>query len=168
MQHSSDRAIVAEWLKGGALVCAMAALLAARAVLGDATVSASPAAQEHQHPGTTAAHRHPEAAKIRNPIPADTGSVAAGRELYAHHCADCHGDTGKGDGPMGEELDPKPADFTDATWKHGSSDGEIFTVIRDGVKRTGMKAFGRKLAAHQMWDLVNYLRSIGPAPAKSH
>ena len=35
---------------------------------------------------------------------------------------------------MGEELTPKPSNLTDADWKHGSTDGEIFTVIRDGVK----------------------------------
>ena len=69
---------------------------------------------------------------------------------------------------MGEELDPKPADLTDAEWKHGSSDGEIFTVIHDGVKGTGMKAFARKMTAHQLWNVVNYLRSLGPKPAQSH
>ena len=50
----------------------------------------------------------------------------------------------KGDGAMGEELNPKPSNLADADWKHGSTDGEIFTVIRDGVKSTGMKAFSRK------------------------
>jgi mono/diheme cytochrome c family protein len=63
---------------------------------------------------------------------------------------------------LGEELNPKPPDLTDAEWKHGSTDGEIFTVIRDGVRSTGMKAYGRKMTAHQVWDVVNYLRSIGP------
>jgi len=122
-------------------------------------------AQEHQHPGT-GAHRHPEAAKIANPVPADARSIAAGQELYQKHCAGCHGETGKGDGTMGEELDPKPADLTDPKRKHGSSDGEVFTVIRDGVKGTGMKPFGRKMTAHELWDVVNYLRSIGPKPSQ--
>ena len=67
---------------------------------------------------------------------------------------------------MGEDLDPKPADLTDAEWKHGPSDGEIFTVIRDGVKGTGMKSFSKKLTVHQIWDVINYVRSIGPS--KSH
>ena len=69
---------------------------------------------------------------------------------------------------MGDEMDPKPADLTDAQWKHGSSDGEIYTVIRSGVKGTGMKSFTKKLTAHQIWDVVNYLRTLGPKPAKSH
>ena len=63
---------------------------------------------------------------------------------------------------MGAELNPKPSDLSDADWKHGSSDGEIFVVIRDGVKNTGMKTFAKKLTAHQIWDVVNYVRSIGP------
>jgi len=121
--------------------------------------------QEHQHPATHpagGAHRHPEAAKLKNPVPANAASIAAGKQLYDKQCAGCHGDTGKGDGAMGEELNPKPANLVDADWKHGSTDGEILVVIRDGVKNGGMKGFGKKLTAHQMWDIVNYVRSIGP------
>ena len=69
---------------------------------------------------------------------------------------------------MGEELNPKPSNLTDADWKHGSTDGEIFTVIRDGVKSTGMRAYSPKLTEHQIWDVVNYVRSLGPKKAESH
>ena len=62
-----------------------------------------------------------------------------------------------------QELTPPPANLADETWLHGSTDGEIFVVIRDGVKQTGMKAFGSRMTTHQMWDVVNYLRSIGSA-----
>jgi len=117
--------------------------------------------QEHQHP-TAGAHRHPAAANLKNPVAANEASVSAGRQIYDKQCAGCHGDTGKGDGAMGEELNPKPANLVDADWKHGSSDGEIFVVIRDGVKNTGMKPYGRKMTTHQIWDVVNYLRSLSP------
>jgi len=117
--------------------------------------------QEHQHP-TAGAHRHPAAANLKNPVAANEASVSAGRQIYDKQCAGCHGDTGKGDGAMGEELNPKPANLVDADWKHGSSDGEIFVVIRDGVKNTGMKPYGRKMTTHQIWDVVNYLRSMSP------
>jgi mono/diheme cytochrome c family protein len=99
-------------------------------------------------------------------VKADATSVAAGKELYAKHCSECHGDTGKGDGTMADEYTPKPPDLTDADWKHGSSDGEIFVLIRDGSKNTAMKPYGKKLTTHQIWDVVNFVRSIGPA--KSH
>jgi cbb3-type cytochrome c oxidase subunit III len=96
-----------------------------------------------------------------NTVEADAASVAAGKKLFASNCASCHGETAQGDGKAGATLNPKPANLADATWIHGSSDGEIFSVIRDGVKDTGMKAFGSRMTAHQMWDVVNYLRSIG-------
>lgn len=111
-------------------------------------------------------HHHSEAAKLKNPVPADEKSIAAGKTQFAKHCAQCHGDTGKGDGEMADMSDPPPANLTDAEWKHGSSDGEIFTVIRDGVKGTDMKPWAKKLTTNQMWDLVNYIRTLGPA--KSH
>ena len=138
-------------------------ILAVTAALPMALAAHDP--QAHQHPATHpagGAHRHPEAAKLKNPVPANAASIAAGKQLYDKQCAGCHGDTGKGDGAMGEELNPKPANLVDADWKHGSTDGEIFVVVRDGVKNSGMKGFGKKLTAHQMWDVVNYVRSIGP------
>ncbi len=101
-------------------------------------------------------------AKPKNPIKADATSIAAGRVVYDKNCATCHGVTGLGDGRMGEELVPKPSNLVDADWKHGSSDGDIYTVIHNGAKRTGMKAYGRKLTTRQIWDVVNYVRSIGP------
>ena len=118
--------------------------------------------QTHEHPPEGGAHHHPMAAAPKNAVPASAASIAAGLALYQKQCAGCHGDTGKGDGAMGEELTPRPSNLTDADWKHGSTDGEIFTVIRDGVKSTGMKAYSRKLTAHQLWDVVNFVRSIGP------
>jgi mono/diheme cytochrome c family protein len=118
--------------------------------------------QAHQHPPEGGAHHHPQAAKLQNAVPVSAASIAAGQALYQKQCAGCHGDTGKGDGSMGAELDPAPSNLADADWKHGATDGEIFTVIRDGVKSTGMKPYARKLTPHQLWDVVNYVRSLGP------
>jgi mono/diheme cytochrome c family protein len=122
---------------------------------------------EHQtaHPAG-GAHHHPEAAKLKNAVPANADSVAAGKAIYTKQCVGCHGETGKGDGKLGEELNPKPSNLTDADWKHGSTDGEMFVLIRDGSKGTGMKGYKSKLTEHQMWDVVNYVRSLGPV--KSH
>jgi len=81
------------------------------AIVAGAAIAALPAQTAHQHPQpgthpTGGAHRHPEAAKMTNPVHADATSIAAGKNLYDKHCAGCHGDTGKGDGSMGTELDP--------------------------------------------------------------
>ena len=53
---------------------------------------------QEAHPPTP--HRHPEAQKLKNPIPTDDSSVAEGRKTYLRHCASCHGPSGKGDGSM--------------------------------------------------------------------
>jgi cbb3-type cytochrome c oxidase subunit III len=119
-----------------------------------------------QHPADAGAHHHPEAAKVKNPVTADATSIAAGKQVYEKNCTSCHGATGLGDGKMGTELNPKPSNLADSEWKHGSSDGEIFAVIKEGVKGTGMKSFNSKLTEHQIWDVINYVRTL--APAKSH
>ena len=136
-------------------------LMSALAAYGTVTAGAR-APQAHEHPPKGGAHHHPGAAKMKNAVPSTAASIAAGQALYQKQCAGCHGDTGKGDGSMGADLTPKPSNLADADWKHGSTDGEIFTVIRDGVKTTSMKPYTGKLTTHQLWDVVNYLRSIGP------
>jgi mono/diheme cytochrome c family protein len=113
-------------------------------------------------------HTHPEAAKMKNPVAAAPASLAAGKKLYDSQCASCHGTTGKGDGKGGAMLKPKPSDLTDAEWKHGSTDGEIFLVIRDGAKQTGMRGYGSRIPAQDIWNIVNYVKSLNPKTAKSH
>src|SRR5258708_4596665 len=118
------------------------------------------------HPAEGGAHRHPAAEAVKNPVAADATSIAAGQKLYEKNCASCHGATGKGDGKMGAELSPKPSDLSDAEWKHGSWDGEILKGINEGVKSRGMGSYKSKMTGHEMGDVVNYVRSIGPK--KSH
>jgi mono/diheme cytochrome c family protein len=147
---------------------AFAAIIIAALTFGGAVATSAQKAGAAAQPPTTHAdhaHHHPEAAKLKNPVASTPQSIAAGKALFVKHCSSCHGDTGKGDGMEGEDMDPKPANLTDADWKHGDSDGEIFVVIRDGTK-TGMRKFGSKLTTQQMWQLVNYVRSIGPSPTK--
>ncbi len=136
-------------------------LLVSLCVCGTVAISAR-TSHDHQRPPESGARQNRQVARIRNAAPPSAASIAAGQELYQKQCAGCHGDTGQGDGALGEELNPKPSNLTDAEWKHGSTDGEIYTVIREGVKSTGMKGYSRKMTTHQVWDVVNYLRSIGP------
>jgi mono/diheme cytochrome c family protein len=111
-------------------------------------------------------HTHADAAALKNPVPATAESVSNGAALFTKQCVTCHGTSGKGDGSMAAKLKSKPSDLTDAEWTHGPSDGEIFTLIRDGAKNAGMKAFRGALSDRQMWDLVNYIRSLAPTPAR--
>jgi mono/diheme cytochrome c family protein len=99
-------------------------------------------------------------AQAKNPAPSTPESVANGAKTYSRYCMSCHGKEGKGDGLAGARLEPKPSNLTDAEWKHGASDGEIFAVIHDGAKNTPMKAFGSRLTEKEIWDVVNYVRTL--------
>ena len=109
--------------------------------------------------------RNPEAQKLKNPEPANDESIEAGKKLYARHCASCHGKGGKGDGGMALSGGT-PSDLTDETWDYGSTDGEIFVAIRDGVS-SDMLAYKEKLSEKQIWQVVNFLRSLGPKPKEN-
>ena len=101
----------------------------------------------------------PDAAKkVKNPVPANPASVAAGKVVYTNKCAFCHGDGGKGDGPDADLYDPGPANFTDASLMRGMSDGELFYKITEG--RRPMPSFKKDLNETQRWQAVDYLRTF--------
>jgi mono/diheme cytochrome c family protein len=81
-------------------------------------------------------------------------------------CRQCHGPNGLGDGPLAPK-DPSPPNLTDADWIYGSSDGEIFAIISNGVGgNSEMKGHRSEMSVTDMWNIVNYLRSIGPQTTK--
>ena len=108
----------------------------------------------------------PKLKALKNPVPANPASITAGRAVYAKNCRHCHGLRGKGDGPLAPKS-PKPADLTDATWDHGSSDGELYTLILNGAPApmSEMKPMKGTLTPTQIWQVVNYIRTIGPPPS---
>jgi cbb3-type cytochrome c oxidase subunit III len=100
---------------------------------------------------------NPEAAKIMNPVGVTPESVAAGRRVYTQFCANCHGPSGKGDGTS---AGAQPPSLADAMWDYGSSDGEMFSVIRDGTSGD-MGAYGERLKETDIWNVVNLVKSLG-------
>jgi mono/diheme cytochrome c family protein len=103
---------------------------------------------------------------IKNPVEATPESLASGKRLYDRLCAECHGPTGHGDGETAKKLaaagEPKSPDLTDEKWDHGSTDGEIFVDIRDGLGSTMKGLNGRPgIGPEEIWNLVNYVRSLG-------
>jgi cytochrome c oxidase cbb3-type subunit 3 len=105
------------------------------------------------------AQGNPEAAKLKNPMAATPDSIAAGKQVFQRHCATCHGTAGQGG--SGNDLIPGAPDLTDAEWKHGSTDGEIFSVIKNGVPpELNMVPFGDELRDPDIWNVVNYIRSL--------
>jgi mono/diheme cytochrome c family protein len=104
----------------------------------------------------------PDPKKVKNPVAATPASVTAGAATYKKYCAFCHGPAAKGDGPLAPK-DSHPADLTDAKWDHGGTDGEIFATIQNGAPQpSAMKGFKGKMPDQDMWNVVNYLRSLGP------
>ena len=110
------------------------------------------------------AERRKEAQKLKNPVSVDAASLAEGKQLYTRYCAACHGPGAKGDGSMALSGGT-PSDLTDEKWDHGSTDGEIFIVIRDGTS-SDMEAYKDKLSEKQIWQIVNFVRSLGPKQSK--
>ena len=112
----------------------------------------------------------PKLAALKNPVPLSAAAIKAGQAVYAKNCRHCHGLRGKGDGPLAPK-NPKPADLTDGKWDHGASDGEIYTLILNGAPApmSEMKPMKGTLTPTQIWQVVDYIRSIGPpqAPASA-
>lgn len=99
------------------------------------------------------------AAAMKNPVAASTESVAAGQEAYRKNCAPCHGL--KAEGGSGNDLIPASPDLTDDVWDHGSTDGAIFDDIKNGVPPDfNMTPWKDQLKDDEIWNVVNYLRSI--------
>ena len=114
-----------------------------------------------QNPGGS-----PEGKKMVNPHKATPDSIAAGKTLYERTCRGCHGEDAKGTGPSAKFLKTKPSDLTDAKWDRGSTDGEIFQVIRLGAGPAFEMKPNKVLKDDEIWNIVNYVRSVGPPTKK--
>ena len=86
-------------------------------------------------------------------------------EVFGTTCAQCHGERGRGDGPAGEMLNPKPRNYTDPKWQASVSDDDIRTIITKGGQAVGKSAsmppFGGRLDAQTIDGLVQIIRSFG-------
>ena len=97
----------------------------------------------------------------KNPIASSPEVLRAARLHFADHCSVCHGNDGGGDTMMSHGLYPKPPDLRlEDTQK--LSDGELFWIIENGVRFTGMPAFGGgpHSAPEDSWKLVLFIRHL--------
>jgi mono/diheme cytochrome c family protein len=105
------------------------------------------------------AQGNPEAAKVKNPVAGTPESLATGKQIYTRYCATCHGTSGQGG--SGSDISPPAPNLTDEEWKRGSSDGEIFAVIKNGVQPDlFMEPWGDRIKDEDIWNVVNYVRSL--------
>ncbi len=95
----------------------------------------------------------------KNPVPSSDAVLAKGKDAFAKNCAQCHGMSGKGDGPMSGMLKEPPADLTDPGIVGPLTDGEIFWSITKG-RPPIMPSFESKLSNQDRWALVDFLRDL--------
>jgi mono/diheme cytochrome c family protein len=98
------------------------------------------------------------ASSLRNPVQPSVEAVDAGRATYRERCVTCHGDRGRGDGPAGITLDPRPADLVLHVPQH--TDGELYYFIGVGLPDSAMPAWRTALSEKERWQLVHYLRVL--------
>ncbi len=96
-----------------------------------------------------------------NPVPPTPEALAEGRTHWADHCASCHGNDGRGETDIGRHLFPKAPDMT-LPKTQALTDGEMFSIIKNGIRLTGMPAWGSPGSAedHQTWKLVLFIRHL--------
>lgn len=88
-----------------------------------------------------------------------TGLIAEGKKLFEQNCSSCHGTAGKGDGPAGGALVPKPRNFTKTTgWKNGMKLSEIYKTLEEGIPNTGMASYKYLLPEYKL-ALGSFIRS---------
>lgn len=97
-----------------------------------------------------------------NPVPPTAESIARGNEIYSKSCVMCHGSSGKGDGPVGVTLSPRPSNFEIHMPPGIHTDGQLMEWISNGFPDTAMPAFGDGYTEDQLWDVINYIRTFAP------
>ena len=94
------------------------------------------------------------------PRPVDTkASIEAGGTHYGLDCNICHGVDGHAQTAPGRWMYPRATDLTSQEVQ-SYSDQELFWIINNGIRFTGMPAFGKVETADNIWDLVNYVRAL--------
>ena len=104
----------------------------------------------------------PRAQRTRtNPVPKTPDVIRAGLEHFADHCAMCHANDGSGDTEIGRNLYPKAPDMRAAATQD-LSDAELFYIIENGVRLTGMPAWGNGTPEGEKasWTLVRFIRHL--------
>ena len=92
------------------------------------------------------------------------GDAAAGKAIFqSAKCANCHGDSGKGDGAMGQKLKDKPSDWAAGGGLKGMDDQKIYDSIAKGggaVGKSKAMPASPKLSEAEVWNLVAYVKSL--------
>ena len=116
----------------------------------DAAQESKPTPKTTYYPVPVTASREP------NPVKSTPESIAEGKKIYGYDCAQCHGTVGDGKTDVGRDL--KVPDFTDPAALKDRTDGALFYILKNG--HGDMPREGGRVKSEQLWDLVNYVRSL--------
>ncbi len=98
------------------------------------------------------------------PVPADEANLTAGALIYREHCAVCHGSSGRPETAAAKGMFPKPPQFFQG---HGVTDdpvGETYWKAKNGIRLTGMPAYGSSLSEQQLWQVSLLLAHADKLP----
>lgn len=99
----------------------------------------------------------PDARSLKNPLEATPLAIAEARDHFADHCATCHGNRGDGKTQINAGLYPPAPDMREPQTQE-LSDGELFYIIKNGVRFTGMPGWGG--SDQDNWKLVLFIRHL--------
>lgn len=139
------------------LAAALAAALALALISTRETLRGLPQGAPRRHPEL---EFDPVALMRENPLPDSPEVRALGRKLFGEACAECHGRTGRGDGPSATRQDPRPADLHTSGVVQGHSDAWLFLRISRGKLDTAMPPFSPTHSARERWAVVRFLRIL--------
>jgi mono/diheme cytochrome c family protein len=100
-----------------------------------------------------------EAENVKNPVPANQQALKRGQQVYLESCALCHGTDGHGEASLGRAMYPPAMDLTSPHVQHWS-DAELFWIIQNGVRLTGMPSWKSRVSETDTWNLVRFIHTL--------
>jgi mono/diheme cytochrome c family protein len=100
-----------------------------------------------------------EAGKMKNPLPETDEVTSQGQEVFLESCAQCHGADASGDTDVGRNMTPPAMNLNSSHVQHWS-DAELFWIIQNGVRLTGMPAWKTSISADGTWKLARFIHSL--------
>jgi mono/diheme cytochrome c family protein len=99
------------------------------------------------------------AGKMKNPLPETDEIVSQGQEVFLGSCAQCHGADARGDTNVGRNMNPPAMDLTSSHVQHWS-DAELFWIIQNGVRLTGMPSWKSSISDNDSWKLAHFIHNL--------
>jgi mono/diheme cytochrome c family protein len=99
-----------------------------------------------------------QAQSVRAAAPLNDEQARQGARIYKDTCVYCHGAPGKDPGSIGKGLNPEAAYMPDAVKRW--SDAELFWIIKNGIKMTGMGSYGAAYKDDEIWGIVAFVRKM--------